>query len=158
MASSSCLACDLRVLADDAVLSLPESRLGLPLTWGGLASLVREVGPAVAKDLVLTGRGVDAAEAQALGLATRVVPPDRLGATADALAADLATRARLVVADTVTRADAAAAHPGARTEPEQEADLLVAAMADPECLAARASYLAAGGRRPPAATAPAPAD
>ncbi|HYY81342.1 MAG TPA: enoyl-CoA hydratase/isomerase family protein, partial [Actinomycetes bacterium] len=81
------LACDLVVAAEDAVFGLPEVGLGLVPAGGGTQLLVRRVGRSAAKDLVLTGRRVDAAEAGRLGLADRVVPRAELPAAARALAA-----------------------------------------------------------------------
>jgi enoyl-CoA hydratase len=72
------LACDLRVAADTAELGAPEVRVGLIPGWGGTQRLLRLVGPARARDLILTGRPVRADEALRLGLVDRVVPPDRL--------------------------------------------------------------------------------
>jgi enoyl-CoA hydratase/carnithine racemase len=82
------LACDLRVLADDAQLRLPEATLGLVPDLTGTSNLVELVGYARAMEIALTGRGVRAAEAQAIGLANVVVPADQLDATvADLVAA-----------------------------------------------------------------------
>ncbi len=49
-------ACDLRVAASDAYFSIPEVDLGIPLAWGGIPRLVREIGPALTKELVMTCR------------------------------------------------------------------------------------------------------
>jgi len=68
------LACDWRVAAADAKLGQPEIALGVIPGGGGTQRLARLVGPARAKDLILTGRTVDAAEALAIGLVDRVVP------------------------------------------------------------------------------------
>ena len=91
------LACDLVVAADDAVFGLPEVRLGLVPAGGGTQLLVRRVGRSAAKDLVLTGRRVDAAEAHRLGLADRLVPRAELGGAAAALAAEIAGNAPTAV-------------------------------------------------------------
>jgi enoyl-CoA hydratase/carnithine racemase len=86
------LACDLRVLADDAQLALPEPTLGLVPDLGGTAPLVDAVGYSRALEICLTGRRVGAEEALRLGLATVVVPRGELaGATDDLVAALLAT-------------------------------------------------------------------
>jgi enoyl-CoA hydratase/carnithine racemase len=69
------LACDWRVVASDARLGQPEIKLGIIPGAGGTQRLARLVGPARAKDLILTGRMVDADEALRIGLADRVVPP-----------------------------------------------------------------------------------
>jgi enoyl-CoA hydratase/carnithine racemase len=82
------LACDLRVLADDAQLRLPEATLGLVPDLTGTSNLVELVGYARALEICLTGRAVKAAEAQAIGLANVVVPAAELDATvADLVAA-----------------------------------------------------------------------
>ena len=79
------LACDLRVLAEDAQLRLPETTLGLVPDLTGTSTLVEAVGYSRALELCLTGRAVGAAEARAVGLATAVVPVAEL----DAAVADL---------------------------------------------------------------------
>jgi enoyl-CoA hydratase/carnithine racemase len=91
------LSCDLVVAAEDATFGLPEVRLGLVPAGGGTQLLARRVGRSVAKDLVLTGRRVEAAEALRLGLADRVVPRGELAAAATALAAELAANAPTAV-------------------------------------------------------------
>jgi enoyl-CoA hydratase/carnithine racemase len=68
------LACDFRVLAEDAKLGQPEIRLGLIPGAGGTQRLARLIGPARAKDLIFSGRMVRADEALRIGLADRVVP------------------------------------------------------------------------------------
>jgi enoyl-CoA hydratase/carnithine racemase len=91
------LSCDLVVAADDATFGLPEVRLGLVPAGGGTQLLARRVGRSVAKDLVLTGRRVGAAEALRLGLADRVVARADLPAAATALAAEMAGNAPTAV-------------------------------------------------------------
>ncbi len=68
------LACDFRVVADDAKLGQPEILLGIIPGAGGTQRLARLVGPARAKDLVFSGRFVGAEEALAIGLVDEVVP------------------------------------------------------------------------------------
>jgi enoyl-CoA hydratase/carnithine racemase len=68
------LACDWRVAAEDAKLGQPEINLGIIPGAGGTQRLARLVGPARAKDLVMTGRFVGAEEALRIGLIDRVVP------------------------------------------------------------------------------------
>jgi enoyl-CoA hydratase/carnithine racemase len=84
------LACDLRVVADNAKMGQPEILLGLLPGAGGTQRLTRLVGPARAKDLVLTGRHVGAEEALRIGLADRVAPAAETLDAALALAAGLA--------------------------------------------------------------------
>ena len=82
------LACDLRILAEDAQLRLPEATLGLVPDLTGTSNLVELVGYARGLEIALTGRAVKAAEAHAIGLANLVVPAAELdGAVADLVAA-----------------------------------------------------------------------
>ena len=69
---------DIRVAAEDAVLGQPEILLGIIPGAGGTQRLTRLVGPAKAKDLIFTGRFVQAQEALAIGLVDRVVPADQV--------------------------------------------------------------------------------
>ena len=68
------LACDFRVVADDAKLGQPEILLGIIPGAGGTQRLARLVGPAKAKEIIFSGRFLDAQEALAIGLADKVVP------------------------------------------------------------------------------------
>lgn len=81
---------DLRVAASDAVLGVFCRRWGVPLIDGGTVRLPRLIGASRAMDLVLTGRPVDAAEAERIGLVNRVVEPGTARAEAEALAHQLA--------------------------------------------------------------------
>ncbi len=87
------LACDLRVCADNARLGQPEILLGIIPGGGGTQRLARLIGPARAKDLILTGRVVGAEEALRIGLVDRVVPRDEVLTTATAIAAEAASGA-----------------------------------------------------------------
>ena len=81
---------DLRVVADDATFGVFCRRWGVPLIDGGTVRLPRLIGESRAMDLILTGRPVDAAEAERIGLANRVVPSGTARAAAEALAHELA--------------------------------------------------------------------
>jgi enoyl-CoA hydratase/carnithine racemase len=87
------LACDLRVAAEGAEVGLPEVGLGIIPGAGGTARLPRIVGVGRAKDLILTGRRVGAAEALAMGLVSRVASAARLREEAIALAGQVARNA-----------------------------------------------------------------
>jgi enoyl-CoA hydratase len=78
--------CDLRVVAEDAVLGVFCRRWGVPLIDGGTVRLPRVVGQGVAMDLVLTGRPVGAEEAVRIGLANRLVPTGTARQAAEELA------------------------------------------------------------------------
>jgi enoyl-CoA hydratase len=82
--------CDLRVAASDAALGVFCRRWGVPLIDGGTVRLPRLIGTGRALDLVLTGREVDAEEAQRIGLVDRVVAPGGARAAAEQLARELA--------------------------------------------------------------------
>jgi enoyl-CoA hydratase/carnithine racemase len=84
------LCCDLRIIGSGARLGQPEILLGVIPGAGGTQRLPRLVGTSRAKELILTGRHVDAQEALAIGLANRVVPDEDVYATAHDLAARLA--------------------------------------------------------------------
>jgi len=91
------LACDLRITAEGTQLGLPESRLGLIPDVGGTTRLTRLVGPARAKELIITGRSFDAAYAERWGIVNQVVLGDELQACGEALAAEIAAAAPLAV-------------------------------------------------------------
>lgn len=92
------LACDLRVLADDAQLSMAEVTLGLVPDLGGTKRLLELVGYGRALEICVTGRRVGAAEAEHVGIANLVVPRAELdGAARDLAAAVLAAPRNAVV-------------------------------------------------------------
>lgn len=84
------LACDFRVAGERAKFGQPEILLGIIPGGGGTQRLARLVGAARAKDLILSGRQVDAAEALRIGLADRVVADDAVIEEAKSWAAELA--------------------------------------------------------------------
>jgi len=90
------LACDLVVAAADAVFGTPEIGLGL---WPHMITvpMLRSMAPKRALELMLTGRRVDAAEAERLGFVTRVVPVDELDDAVAELADELASRSPLTL-------------------------------------------------------------
>jgi enoyl-CoA hydratase/carnithine racemase len=89
------LGCDIVIATERARFGEVFVRRGLTLDFGGTWLLPRIVGLAAARELALTGRLVDAAEARALGMVARVVAPDDLAAVADETAAALAAGAPL---------------------------------------------------------------
>jgi len=101
--------CDLRVMEEDAVLGVFCRRWGVPLVDGGTVRLPRLIGLSRALDLILTGRAVDAREAERIGLANRVVPTGTARAAAEALAAEIAAfPPRCVLSDRRSAYDGAA--------------------------------------------------
>ncbi len=94
------LACDLRVVADDAMFTMAEPTLGLVPDLGGTQPLVELVGYARALEICATGRRFSAAEAERAGLANLVVPVDQLEAATADLAAALCATSRDAVSAT----------------------------------------------------------
>ena len=139
-------ACDLRVAAESARFSIPEVDLGIPLAWGGIPRLVREIGPALTKELVITCREFDPAEARAAGFLNRVVAESELDDSAMALAEQVACRPALPVAATKRHTNAVTAQMVGTMRAWSDADSLIAGLLDPECNAARAAYVKARRR------------
>jgi enoyl-CoA hydratase/carnithine racemase len=102
------LACDIRVASERARLGLPEVRLAVTPGAGGTQRLPRVVGLARAKELALTGRIVDAREAEHIGLVSRVVPVGQARAAADEIAAEIAQRGPIAVREVKRLIDASA--------------------------------------------------
>ncbi len=86
--------CDLLIAADTAKFGQPEIKLGVLPGMGGSQRLTRAIGKAKAMDLILTGRTIDAAEAERSGLVSRVVPADDLLTEANAVATTIAQMSR----------------------------------------------------------------
>lgn len=74
------ISCDIRIAASDAVFAIPAARLGLGYRYSALKNLVDLIGPGAAKDLFFTARRIGTDEARALGLVSRVAPPEGLEA------------------------------------------------------------------------------
>jgi enoyl-CoA hydratase/carnithine racemase len=91
------LACDLRVMAADAAMGVPETRIGLIPDVGGSSRLPQLVGLGRAKELVLTGRVIGAEEAERIGLVNRVAAPDALEQAVDGLVEELLACAPVAV-------------------------------------------------------------
>jgi enoyl-CoA hydratase/carnithine racemase len=91
------LACDLRVVAEDATLGLLEIHYGIVPDLGGIHRLVQMCGLARASEMVLTGREVRPKKAQRMGFVDRVVAPGELDATASGLILEILARAPLAV-------------------------------------------------------------
>lgn len=134
-------ACDLRVASDDTRFSIPEIDLGIPLAWGGIPRLVREIGPAMTKELVMTCRPFTADEAKAIGFLNRVVPSDRLDAEVEELAEQLAGKPGLPMRATKQHVDAVTRSMVSLDRAWSDAHALMAARADEESQQAAQDYL-----------------
>jgi len=119
--------------------------LGIPLAWGGIPRLVREIGPALTKELVLTCRPFDAEEARAAGFLNRTVPADQLDAVVDELALSLSKKAAHTLFSTKRHVNAVTDQMVGTMRSWSDADGLVTAFGDEECGAARRAYLEGQG-------------
>lgn len=97
MALELALACDIRIAAAGTRLGLPETRLGLIPDVGGTTRLVRLIGPGRAKELIFTGRQIDADQAEKWGIVNYAIPADDLKAKGLELAAEINLAAPLAV-------------------------------------------------------------
>ena len=91
------LACDLRIASEKAVFAFPETGLGITPGFGGTQRLARLVGPALAAELIYTGRRVKAEEAERSGLVNRVVPGETLHTAVMEIAAKIAANAPIAI-------------------------------------------------------------
>jgi enoyl-CoA hydratase/carnithine racemase len=91
------LGCDLRIASDDAQLGLPEVKFGIIPDVGGSSRLPAVVGLGRAKELIMTARTIDAAEAQSIGLLNRVVPATELEAATQVLVDELLANSHVAV-------------------------------------------------------------
>lgn len=121
------LACDLRIVADDVTFGMFEVKYGLVPDLSGNHRLTRLIGPGMAKELIWTGRTVDADEASRLGLANRVVPVDALEEEAEAFVRELAASPPIPVSLTKSLINRAAEMP-------LEAELELSAQAQAQCV------------------------
>jgi enoyl-CoA hydratase/carnithine racemase len=139
-------ACDLRVATSSARFSIPEIDLGIPLAWGGIPRLVREIGPALTRELVITCREFDAEEARNSGFLNRVVSENDLDTEIDTLAKQVAAKPAYPVAATKAHVAAVTAQMVGTQRAWSDADSLIGGLLDPECGAAREAYIKARGR------------
>ncbi len=91
------MACDFRIASENARLGQTEINIGLIPGWGGTQRLPRFVGKAMAKEMVFTGRMIDAKTAERLGLVNSVVQADQLKSAVKQFAEELGTRAPVAV-------------------------------------------------------------
>ena len=131
------LCCDFRIASETALFSIPAAKLGIGYNARWIPPLLRVVSPAVAKEILFTGRRYDAAAADRVGLVTKVVPPEDVMAETLALAATLSANAPLSIL-------AAKRTIHALTHPDGEVDM---ATLDAQVLACFVSEDYAEGRR-----------
>jgi len=96
--ASIALACDLRICTPDARFGIPIARtLGNCLSMSNYARLVDLIGPARTKELIFRARMIEAEEARSIGLASEVVPPERLEERVQQVAEEIASHAPLTI-------------------------------------------------------------
>ncbi|MEU8527561.1 enoyl-CoA hydratase/isomerase family protein [Streptomyces sp. NPDC048629] len=142
------LMADVRIAADDAVFALPEAGIGVAVDAGGDLRIARDAGAGWAKYLALTGRRVDAATAERLGLVQLVTPPDGLDTAARDTAAAIAANAPLAVRAIKRNIDAFADH-GMAAALDRAALAAALTLTSDD---AREGYAAKAARRPPGFT------
>lgn len=113
------LACDLRVMAADAIIGMPETRVGLIPDVGGSSRLPAIVGLGRAKELIMTSKLIDGTEAERIGLVNRVAPAEELDAATEQLVGELLACAPTAVG-LAKRVLDAAAKPALASTLEQE--------------------------------------
>ena len=133
--------CDLRLAEDDARFVIPEVDLGIPLTWSGIPRLVREIGPAATKELVLTCRPFGADEAKSLGFINTVVPKGTVMTAAQELAEQLASKPAYALRTTKQQVNAALEEMVHSRDYASDADIFAFAVHDPESRAVGERYL-----------------
>jgi len=130
-------ACDLRVAETGTTFSIPEIDIGIPLAWGGVERLVREIGPTRTKEFVLTCRPFSVQEARDAGFINAIVGPGEATTAATDLATSIAAKSRFAV--TTTKRHVAEILKGDMSR--DDALGLVAAIDDPAWLQRRDAYV-----------------
>jgi enoyl-CoA hydratase/carnithine racemase len=146
------LACDIRVMSADVLFGLPETKLGLIPDVGGSSRLPAVVGLGVAKELIMTGRTIDAAECHRIGVANRVVPAEQLEAETQSLVEELLSAAPLA-AGLAKRVLDGVAKPTLAASLEQEVSIQQILVGTEDFREAGMAYLE---KRPPRFTGAAP--
>jgi enoyl-CoA hydratase/carnithine racemase len=132
--------CDLRIGDPTVEVAIPELALGIPLTWGGVPRLARELGLPVTRDLVMTGRRLSAEAALACGFLQRLATAGELEALTEEVVGQLLDMPAAPLAMTKALTHALGGE-GASLASWADADLLHWALAEPESRQAAASYL-----------------
>lgn len=136
------MACDLRVAEKDTIFSIPEVDIGIPLAWGGLPKLVREIGPAMTKELVMTCRRFSTEEAHSLGVLNKVVSKSELEKTCKDLADTIASKPIVPIIITKEHVNAVAATMGQESSSIADGDVLNGIVKDPDSQKAMMDYVA----------------
>jgi len=106
---SLAMACDFRIMSDTAILSIPETAVGMFFTWGCTQRLVSLIGPSMAKELIITCDAIDSKKALQIGLVNKAVPHERLMETVNEMVSKIASKAPLAIRMTKKLVNASAA-------------------------------------------------
>jgi len=134
------IACDLRIVAEGTVMFIPEVDLGAPYSWGAVPRMVREIGPALTRELILTCRRFTPDEALGWRWINRVVAPERLEAEVAQLAAELAAKPSVPVAVTKDHVNAIMRAMSAGITSYSDGDVALAMTVEKEARAAVEAY------------------
>jgi enoyl-CoA hydratase/carnithine racemase len=133
-------ACDLRIVATGTVMFIPEIDLGTHYSWGAVPLLLRELGPAITRELILTCRRFTAEEALAWRWINRDTTVDRLADEVAQLAHELAAKPSAPVAVTKDHINAIMRVMSAGTTSYSDGDLAMAMAIEEEARQAGAAY------------------
>lgn len=136
------LACDFRFASTGAEFFLPETDLGIPLAWGGVPWLMREVGPTLAADLILSCRRVAAKEALDVRLINAIHDEESLVEQVDAYARRLCRHSSIVLEATKAQLVAAKRSLSPDQYTYSDAHIAYSALRDREALEGRSRHLA----------------
>jgi len=135
------MACDLRIAETDTIFSIPEVDIGIPLAWGGIPKLVREIGPAMTKELVMTCRRFSTTEAHSLGVLNKVVSKTDLEKTCQDLAEMIASKPIVPIIITKEHVNAVVATMGQEGSSIADGDVLNGIVKDPDSQKAMMDYV-----------------
>lgn len=133
-------ACDLRIVATGTVMFIPEVDLGTHYSWGAVPLLLRELGPAITRELILTCRRFTAEEALLWRWINRVSTPERIADEVNQLAIELAAKPSVPVAVTKDHINAIMRAMSAGTTSYADGDLAMAMATEKEAQEAGAAY------------------
>jgi enoyl-CoA hydratase/carnithine racemase len=134
------VSCDLRIVAQGTVMFIPEVDLGSPYSWGAIPRMVREIGPALTKELVMTCRRFTPEEAKEWRWINRVVAPERIEQDVEQLAQELASKPPVPMIITKEHVNAITRVMGAGVTAYADGDLARAVAAEEESRVAVAAY------------------
>jgi enoyl-CoA hydratase/carnithine racemase len=133
-------ACDLRIVAEGTVMFIPEIDLGSPFSWGAVPRMVREIGPTITKELVITCRRFTPEEALAWRWINRVTTLGGLEVEVEQLAREIALKPSVPVVITKDHVNAVARVMGAGITSYSDGDLALAVTVEKESLEAARNY------------------